>query len=186
VDLLAEKQIPYFLKRSSRARYLRITINHAGEVKIVAPILASDSRIKKFIHEKTSWIESKRNYFIENPVSEIGLLLSRRSRKEYLSHKKQACDLLTERVVHFNRHYNFSYSRISIRNQKTRWGSCTSKGVISFNYKMIFLPAELRDYIVAHELCHLKQLNHSPAFWNLVAETIPNHKTLRRKLKGIE
>jgi predicted metal-dependent hydrolase len=186
VNLLAEKHIQYVLKRSGRARYMRITINHLGEVKIVAPLLAPVSRIEKFIQEKSSWIESKRNYFIENPISDIGLLLSKRSRKEYLAHKEGAFKLLVERVAHFNAFYKFPYSRISIRNQKTRWGSCTSKGVISFNYKMIFLPEELRDYIVVHELCHLKQLNHSKAFWDLVAEAIPNHKALRKKLKGIE
>jgi predicted metal-dependent hydrolase len=183
---LAEKQIPYTLKRSSRARYLRITIVHTGEVKIVAPFLASESRINEFIRQKSEWIQSKRGYFIENPISDIGLLLSKRSRKEYLAHKSEAYRLLSERCRHFNQHYKLPYSRISIRNQKSRWGSCSKKGNINFNYKLLFLPAELRDYIVVHELCHLKQLNHSKAFWDLVAEAVPDHRQLRRRLKGIE
>jgi predicted metal-dependent hydrolase len=186
VDFLTEKQIPYTLTRSRRARYLRITIAHTGEVKIIAPTVASESRINDFLRERGNWIEQKRNYFAENPVNDIGLLLSKRSRKEYLAHKDQVYDLLSERCRHFNQHYNFQYSRISIRNQKSRWGSCSKKGNINFNYKMLFLPSEVRDYIVVHELCHLKQLNHSKAFWDLVAETVPGHKALRRKLRGID
>jgi predicted metal-dependent hydrolase len=165
---------------------MRITIVYTGEVKIVAPFAAAESRINEFVRQRGAWIEDKRKYFIDNPISDIGLLLSKRSRKEYLAHKAQAHTLLSERCEYFNQQYKFSYSRVTIRNQKSRWGSCSKKGNINFNYKMIFLPPELRDYIVVHELCHLKQLNHSQAFWNLVAETIPDHKILRRKLKGIE
>jgi predicted metal-dependent hydrolase len=183
---LAEKQIPFILKRSSRARYMRITIVHTGEVKIIAPLLASESRINEFVRERGGWIESKRDYFLQNPISDIGLLLSKRSRKEYMEKKGEALALLSERARFFNQHYQFPYSRITIRNQKSRWGSCSKRGHINFNYKMLFLPPELRDYIVVHELCHLKQLNHSKAFWDLVAETVPDHKQMRRRLKGIE
>jgi predicted metal-dependent hydrolase len=68
--------------------------------------------------------------------------------------------------------------------QRSRWGSCSRKGNLNFNYKLIQLPQELADYIVVHELCHLKQFNHSHAFWNLIAETIPNHIELRKILKN--
>jgi predicted metal-dependent hydrolase len=183
---LAEKQIPFTLKRSGRARYMRITIIHTGEVRIVAPLLAPQSRINDFVRQRSGWIQSKRDYFVKNPLSDIGLLLSKRSRKEYVAHKDGAHRILSERCRHFNEHYKLPYVRISIRNQKSRWGSCSRKGNINFNYKMIFLPDELRDYIVVHELCHLKQLNHSKAFWDLVAETVPNHRLLRKKLKGID
>jgi predicted metal-dependent hydrolase len=186
LDLLAEKQIPFTLHRSPRARYMRITIVHTGEVKIVAPLFAPTAKIDQFIRARSRWIAEKRDYFVKYPVSDVGLLLAKRSHKEYMQHKDRALQVLTERAHHFNVHYLSSFSRITIRNQRSRWGSCSKRGNISFNYKLLFLPVELRDYIVVHELCHLKQLNHSQAFWDLVAQTVPDHKVLRRRLKGIE
>lgn len=87
------------------------------------------------------------------------------------------------RLSHFNQHYGFSYSRVFIRNQKTRWGACSAKGNLGFNYRIAFLPPELADYVIVHELCHLGQFNHSRAFWELVEQQIPNHKELRHQLR---
>lgn len=95
----------------------------------------------------------------------------------------QARLLILSRVEFFNNQLNFKIGRISIRNQRTRWGSCSSKGNLNFNSRLIKLPLELVDYVVVHELCHLKQLNHSRAFWALVGEVLPNFKHLRRQLK---
>lgn len=87
------------------------------------------------------------------------------------------------RVAHFNSFYGFSVGRISIRDTKTRWGSCSKRGNLNFNYKILFLPAHLADYIVVHELCHLQEFNHSQNFWALVAKIFPNHKAMRAELK---
>ena len=87
------------------------------------------------------------------------------------------------RLSHFNQYYGFSYSRVFIRNQKTRWGACSAKGNLGFNYRIAFLPPELADYVIVHELCHLGQFNHSRAFWELVEQQIPNHKELRHELR---
>jgi predicted metal-dependent hydrolase len=100
----------------------------------------------------------------------------------YETHKGQARVLAHERVTHFNAFYGFTWNRISIRNQKTRWGSCSAKGNLNFSYKLALLPPHLSDYIVVHELCHLKEFNHGDTFWSLVEQTIPNHKALRKEL----
>jgi predicted metal-dependent hydrolase len=91
--------------------------------------------------------------------------------------------LAHERLTHFNQHYGYTYQKVFIRNTHTRWGTCSSRGNISFNWRIVNLSPALQDYVVVHELCHLKQLNHSPAFWTLVSETIPDWKARRQALK---
>lgn len=106
--------------------------------------------------------------------------------KHYLEHKEPARELVLARLQHWNQYYNLEWNRVAIRNQKTCWGSCTSLKNLNFSYRLLFLPPHLQDYIIVHELCHLSQLNHSPAFWNLVAETLPEYHTHKRELRVIE
>ncbi len=108
-------------------------------------------------------------------------------RKEYLKYREHARAIAHSRINFFNQIYNFRVNRITIRNQKTRWGSCSKRGNINFNYKIALLPQELSDYIIVHELCHLGEFNHSKDFWNLVARVIPDYKERRKKLnsKGV-
>lgn len=102
---------------------------------------------------------------------------------DYLKYKNQAATLVKNRLEYFNLIYNFKYNRIVIRNQKTRWGSCSRKGNLNFNYKIVLLPPKAADYIIVHELCHLGEFNHSRNFWNLVTQTVPDYKDIRRSLK---
>lgn len=112
-------------------------------------------------------------------------LFRTRSRKLYLANKEAARTLIAERIVHFNQHYQARVGRIAIKNLKSRWGSCSRKGNLNFNYKLVFMDPDLRDYIVVHELCHLKEFNHSPKFWARVAETIPDYKERIKRLRNI-
>ncbi len=102
--------------------------------------------------------------------------------KRYLELKESARALVLTRLDSYNQHYRYKIGKVAIRNQRSRWGSCSSKGNLNFNYKIILLPVELQDYIIVHELCHLKQFNHSKDFWDLVAETIPQWQKLRAHL----
>ncbi len=106
--------------------------------------------------------------------------------KHYLEHKEAARELTLARLTHFNQFYNLSWNRVAIRNQRTCWGSCTSLKNLNFNYKLLFLPAHLQDYLVVHEMCHLKELNHGPQFWALVGETLPEHRFLKQELRVVE
>lgn len=112
-------------------------------------------------------------------------ILATRSAKEYVEYKKKALAVVEWRLKYFNEIYNYSYTRVSIRNQKTRWGSCSKRGTLSFNYKIVFLPEYLADYIIVHELCHLKEMNHSRDFWDLVGRIIPDHRARRRELRAL-
>lgn len=75
------------------------------------------------------------------------------------------------------------YTSITIRDQKTRWGSCSSRGTLSFNYRLIFAPPKILDYVVVHELCHLTHMNHSKEFWNMVSSVMPDYKECKAWLK---
>jgi predicted metal-dependent hydrolase len=106
-----------------------------------------------------------------------------KNRNQYLKYKEQARILVENRISHFSKFYDITINRIAIRNQKTRWGSCSRNGNLNFNYKLVLIPENLADYVIVHELCHLKQFNHSKNFWNLVAETIPDYEERRESLK---
>lgn len=103
----------------------------------------------------------------------------------YRAHKELARALVGEKLAHFNELYHFTYNRVVIKNSKTRWGSCSANKNLNFNYKIVFLPPGLQDYLVVHELCHLGELNHSAAFWELVSRAIPEYQKLRAQLRKI-
>lgn len=105
--------------------------------------------------------------------------------KHYQAHKERARILVHERLVHWNQFYSFEYKRVAIRNQRSRWGSCSTNKNLNFNYKLVFLPIELVDYVIVHELCHLKHFNHGAEFWATVAEQIPNYKVHKEKLHEV-
>ena len=106
--------------------------------------------------------------------------------KHFTQHKEAARALVYTRLAHYNQYYGLVYNRVTIRNQRRCWGSCTSLKNLNFSYKLLFLPEEVCDYVIVHELCHLKEMNHGPAFWALVAETMPHYKVCRRALKTYE
>lgn len=104
----------------------------------------------------------------------------------YHNSKEEARLLIKQRLKYFNQIYNNKYNQVRIKNQSSLWGSCSKAGNLNFNYRLLFLKAELRDYVIVHELCHLKELNHSPRFWQLVKQAVPNYKDLRKELKKIK
>ena len=108
-------------------------------------------------------------------------------RKKEDPRRKQNRDLarqrITRRVEYFAPLVGVTYNRIFIKEQKTRWGSCSSLGNLNFNWKLILLNEELLDYVVVHELAHRKQMNHSPTFWAEVERVLPDYRERRRRLK---
>jgi predicted metal-dependent hydrolase len=106
--------------------------------------------------------------------------------KHYVANKEAARVVVLERLAFFNQFYNLQWNRVAIRNQRRCWGSCSAKGNLNFNYKILFLPEPLRDYIIVHEMCHLTHLNHGKEFWDLVSKQIPNYKQLLLELRAID
>lgn len=105
------------------------------------------------------------------------------SATHYSLHRERAREFVHERLVYWNTQYGCTYNRVAIRNQVTRWGSCSSKQNLNFNYRILFLPRHLADYIIVHELCHLIELNHSPAFWAHVEKALPNYFAHMQELR---
>jgi len=98
-------------------------------------------------------------------------------------YRRQAARVFAERLAVCNAAYGFRYGRVSIREQKSRWGSCSRKGNLNFNWRLLLAPLPVLDYVVTHELAHLKEPNHSPRFWALVASACPEYQTQRRWLR---
>lgn len=108
------------------------------------------------------------------------------SRKHYTQHKEKARKMITEEVYVVADFYSIPIKKLAIRNQRTRWGSCSHKGNLNFNYKIAFLPADLRTTVIVHEICHLIEFNHSKHFWDQVARYLPNYKELTKQLRKLD
>jgi len=175
---LHKKNINYILKTSTRAKRLRLVIYNNGNLVVIRPIGLSEKAVEKYIIKKADWVVAHMHNFQHYKGIEL-----RGDHAHYIKHKNLALSFTNKKIHHFNTIYNYQFQNVTIRNQKTRWGSCSKKGNLNFNYKILFLPQHISDYLVVHELCHLQEFNHSHNFWNLVAMAIPNHKAIRKELK---
>ena len=178
---ISGKNYGYTLRRKARVKYLRLSIEHDGTLVLTAPVTYPVFLIKQFLSSRFDWIVQGLEKKKANPT----ILGIKHSEIEIRQYKKQARILVRERLKYFNQHYTFKYNRVAIRNQKSRWGSCSSSKNLNFNYRLTILPLELADYIIVHELCHLGEMNHSVKFWRLVSKTIPDYKNRQKKLKKI-
>ena len=172
-------KINYSIKKSKKARRMRLAVHCDGNVVVTIPTGIVGWNVQKFIDEKSNWILKKINFFKEQDLS----LTRPDSKADYLKHKDATLILIKQRILHFNKCRDFSFNKICVRNQKTRWGSCSQKGNLNFNYRIVFLPEKLQDYIIVHELCHLKEFNHSRKFWALVCGYIPDYAKIKKELK---
>ncbi len=118
-------------------------------------------------------------------MSHITLTSAEAKRMETLEkrYRSAARSRLENRVAYYHQFTGGKYTSVTIRDQKTRWGSCSSRGTLSFNYRLIFAPSEVLDYVVVHELCHLTHMNHSKDFWNMVASVMPEYKLHKKWLR---
>lgn len=175
---LESADLAYSLRESSRVRRARITVFPGGEVVVSVPPAFPEHSLERLLKTHATWVL--------RAVSKLGRYAPRTAlptgKRAYRENKEKARMFAKERVAHWNTNIGVSVGRISIRDQKSRWGSCSRKGNLSFNVRIIHLPRELADYIVVHELCHVREMNHSRAFWSLVEERIPDYRRLRREL----
>lgn len=159
---------------------LRLTVHADGRVVVTMPRGMSPAYAMRFAQARSQWIADKVAYFQRKPKP---LLLSA-NKRDYRQYKDAALDLARQRLAFFNVIYRLAFHSVTIGNQKTRWGSCSKKGNVSFSYRIALLPPRYADYIVVHELCHLKEMNHSQKFWDLVSLAVPNYRDIRKALKN--
>ena len=164
---------------SARAKHLSITVRHDESIRVAMPKGVTQVVAEKFLRSKIPWIKKS---------------LTRIQRLQKQTHKHPQYDIrnidrgkakvyLTSRISHLANKYGFEFNRLFIRNQKTRWGSCSSRDNISLNMKLVFLPVELQDYVILHELVHTRHKNHGKKFWNAMDKLVGDAKGLRKKMR---
>lgn len=176
-------ELTYRIVRSER-KTLSVSIQPDCTITVRAPRSVSDSQIRRFLIEKQHWLITK---YLEAkqkqetiPCSDLTDTQRTALTRRYIDAAKE---YFPKRVAYFHQFTGGTYSRITIRNQKTRWGSCSSKGTLSFNWRLMLAPPAILDYVVVHELCHLRHMDHSPAFWQAVGEVFPDYASARKWLR---
>lgn len=173
--------------RSNR-KTLAIQINPDLSVTVRAPMYAPQSDIERILREKESWIQ-KHIEKIREQEAKKKEIQGESVESEYLTNEEikkladKALQHIPKRVSYYAKQIGVTYRKITIRNQKTRWGSCSSKGNLNFNCLLMLTPPEVIDYVIVHELCHRKEMNYSGAFWAEVEKVIPDYKEQVKWLK---
>ena len=166
-------------ERSKRAKRVSISVKPFKGVRVAVPRGVSFKKAAQFAQTKANWIkthlEKIQQYESQGYFDSIF---------SYEIDREKAKRQLTKRLQQLAKHYGFSYNRVFIRNQKTRWGSCSSKNNISLNMKLVKLPQDLIDYVILHELVHTHKKNHSKAFWTEMDKLVGNGKKMASRLKG--
>ncbi len=158
---------------------MRILVARDGKVTVTGPLRASKKFLWEVFESKEQWVSQQ----LAKLEKSGHLRKMEETKQEYEEYKEKARALVHEKLQYWNQFYGFNYGRVSIRNQRTRWGSCSARGNLSFSYKIALLPEALANYLIVHELCHLKAFDHSPTFWALVGEAIPDYVKLRQRLR---
>ena len=176
-----EKRIRGAAVTRSRRRTISIEVDRSGMLKIKAPYFTPNMEILRFVRKNLNWIAKqldraeKRAKADENTVplgdGEIKTLM------------KEALAVIPPRAEQLAGLMGVTFGRITIRCQKTRWGSCSSKGNISLNCLLMLVPEKTRDYVIVHELAHTREMNHSARFWSIVEEMVPDHREHRKWLR---
>ena len=166
----------YKIKRSNR-KTLCLEITATG-LLVRAPMRATNTEINAFIEKKKDWIERHLIKMEENSNA-----VSKLTREELKQLAEEALRVIPERVAYYAPLVGVTYGRITIRNQRTKWGSCSSKGNLNFNCLLMLAPSEVLDSVVVHELCHRKEMNHSPKFYEHVLRVFPDYHKWNKWLK---
>lgn len=168
--------------RSNR-KTVAIQVNSNLSVTVRAPRSVSEKDIEEILKKKEAWISKHIEKIKETKERVEAEPTEKLTREKVIALAEEALKVIPERVEYFAKVIGVTYGKITIRNQKTRWGSCSSKGNLNFNCLLMLAPPEVLDYVVVHELCHRKQMNHSKAFWSEVEKVLPDYKEARKWLK---
>ncbi len=176
-------ELPYTLVRSGR-KSLAVSIDPDGQITVRVPQRISQKEIDHFLIDKRIWIVTRYLEMMKRrqdiPASDLTDTQRAALEKRYIAAAKE---YFPKRAAYFQQFTGGTYSRISIRGQKTRWGSCSAKGTLSFNWRLMLAPPAVLDYVVVHELCHLSHMDHSDSFWKKVESVYPDYRTARKWLK---
>jgi len=168
---------PVVMRKSKRAKRLCITIRPDQTIRLTVPRGVSVRKAKQFLHSRIPWITKHLRTLRELESAQQNLRLPK-------INKVEARDTLIRRLNEMAEIHHLNYSKVSIRNQKTRWGSCSAKNNINLNINLARLPGQLRDYVMLHELLHTRIKNHSKEFWAELDKALGgDSKTMAKKLR---
>lgn len=167
----------------SRRKTVAIQVNSDLSVTVRAPYGVTEKHIEEFLNKNEAWISKQMNEIKAKKKSVESENVENVTLDKIKALADQALEIIPTRVEYFAKIIGVTYGNITIRNQKTRWGSCSSKGNLNFNCLLMLAPPEVLDYVVVHELCHRKQMNHSKAFWSEVEKVFPDYKKSIKWLK---
>lgn len=167
----------------SNRKTISIQVHRDMTVTVRAPRYATNREIERIVREKEPWIRKQLEKIAGQKEMATEQQPEKLTEKDIRELADRALVYIPERVKYFAPQVGVSYGRITIRNQKTRWGSCSGKGNLNFNCLLMLTPPEVIDYVVVHELCHRKEMNHSKAFWDQVERILPDYKMSEAYLK---
>lgn len=180
VEIPDHERIPIQITRTDR-RSLSIRVASDGSILVRAPRSLSDKKIKNFVLEKSSWIKAQQSRARRTAAEAAAAGPIGAGAVDAL--KARAKSVIPARVAARAAQIGVTYGRITIRLQKSRWGSCSAAGNLSFNCLLMLCPEEVWDYVIVHELCHRKEMNHSKRFWDLVGRFCPQYRQAEDWLK---
>ena len=172
--------------RHPRARRYILRVDDDGTVRVTIPRWGSKKQARAFADQERDWIEKQlRRQARRGQEGQEGRETNDGRHDREAAEKSRADRELPVRLLELAAIHGLSVAKISVRNQKWRWGSCSRSGHICLNWRLVRLPDALRDYVLIHELMHLKRMDHSPRFWRLVEQACPDYQTLRRRLRAV-
>jgi predicted metal-dependent hydrolase len=170
--------------RHPRARRYVIRVADDGSVRVTVPRWGSKREAAAFAETQHAWIEKQRRRADEARLNRQACRPPTPAPPELRALKAQAKRELPARLLELAALHGLTVTRVSIRNQRWRWGSCSRSGHICLNWRLVTMPHEIRDYVLIHELMHLKRMDHSPKFWKLVAQACPDYEAARAYLRA--
>lgn len=176
---LYDTDVAYTIRSSQRAKKVRLTAYGDVGLVVTMPRAMPLKNAEQFIRQKAQWIIKTLDFFRQQTV----IVPPRERGMTGREAREQARVLIQGRVEYFNKIFNFPHNRLFIKAHKRKWGSCSRRKNLNFNYRLLFLPQELADYIIVHELCHLREMNHSRKFWGLVEKTLPDWRERQKQLR---
>lgn len=165
----------------SKRKTISLQIKPDGSMELKVPLQTTNAQIQEFLNQKSDWI-NKHLQAVKDRQQQMSQIKSL-TMEEIRNLANQALEVIPKRVAYFAEIVGVTYGKITIRNQKSKWGSCSSKGNLNFNCLLMLMPTEVQDYIVVHELCHRKEMNHSPQFWAEVRKVLPDYENQKLWLK---
>jgi predicted metal-dependent hydrolase len=166
--------------RHPRARRYVIRVQPDGSIRVTIPRRGSKREAEAFVIAQRQWIERQRVRVAQEQCDRRAPMPS----EELRVWRRRAQEELPPRLLALAEAFSLTVTRVSIRNQRWRWGSCSRNGHITLNWRLVTMPDWVRDYVLIHELMHLKRMDHSPAFWKLVAAACPGYQAARKWLRA--